>query len=68
MQATQVQPLVQEDPQPAEQLSPRSAITEAHAPWGPSSATREGATVRSPGLQLEKARVQQRRPNVAKNK
>ena len=46
----------------------RTTITEAHAPWSPSSATREGATVRSPGLQLEKAHVQQRRPSAAKNK
>ena len=35
--------------------------------WSPGSATREGTTVRSPGLQLEKAWVQQWSLNKAKN-
>ena len=58
-------------------LSPRATTTEARVPRAPAPQQREAAAMRSPhiptkssprSLQLEKARVQQQRPNAAKNK
>ena len=58
-------------------LSPCATTTEARTPWSPRSATGEATTMRSPRTaaksnprspQLEKACMQQRRPNATKDK
>ena len=58
-------------------LSPHATTAEARAPLSPCSTTREATAMRSPHTamkssprspQLEKAHVQQQRPNIAKNK
>ena len=84
MHGTWVQSPVREDPtcrgatKPAPQLlSPRVTTSEAHAPRARAPQQREANPVRSPRittknspclLKLEKALMQQQRPNTAKNK
>ena len=84
MQGTRVRSLIWEDPTCRGTTKPVRHNYWAHVPQllkpvrlEPCSTTREATTMRSPrtatkssphSLQLEKARIQQRRPNPAKNK
>ena len=77
MQGHGFEPWSRRIPHVAEQLSPRATTPETHAHRSQCSTTREATAMRSPRTatksspcspQLEKARMQQQRPNAAINK
>ena len=77
MQGTWVRALAREDPTCRGTAEPVRHNYWSPRTWSPCSATREATAMRSPltakksgphSPQLEKARVQQRKPNAAKNK